>query len=118
MTLTLVSVTDTQAPPSSPSGLTPVACPSNTLVPGQSVTCTATYTVTQADLDNGSVTDSARRIGPAPDRFAGGLAAVDRDRVGPAPSGADGGEVGRAVVGVGAWARAWTTGSWSPTPAT
>ena len=37
-----------------------------TLLPGQAATFTATYTVTQADLDNGSVNDSATATGTPP----------------------------------------------------
>ena len=37
-----------------------VTCPAGGLAPGASKTCTASYTITQADLDNGSVTNSAR----------------------------------------------------------
>jgi uncharacterized repeat protein (TIGR01451 family) len=37
-----------------------VACPAGALAPGASITCTATYYITQADLNNGSVTNTAR----------------------------------------------------------
>ncbi len=40
-----------------------VTCPSGDLASGATMTCTATYTITQADLDNGSVTNTATACG-------------------------------------------------------
>ena len=51
LTMTGVGVTDDLVPS--------VSCPSGTLAPGNSETCTSTYTVTQGDVDAGSVTNTA-----------------------------------------------------------
>ena len=51
LTMTGVAVTDDLVPT--------VSCPSGTLAPGASETCTGTYTVTQGDVDAGSVTNTA-----------------------------------------------------------
>jgi uncharacterized repeat protein (TIGR01451 family) len=77
VTLTSVGITDTQTAPagaltsgptcqslSSPAG----SCSGSTttLLPGQFATFTATYTITQADLNNGPVNDSATSSGTPP----------------------------------------------------
>ena len=46
--------------------LSAVVCPTDTLVPGQYTTCTATYTVTQADVDAGELTNAAVAEGTTP----------------------------------------------------
>jgi uncharacterized repeat protein (TIGR01451 family) len=66
LTLHAITVDDTQLPPASQAGLSPVSCPDTTLAPGQFTTCTATYTVTQADLDHGRVDDTATATGTPP----------------------------------------------------
>ncbi len=66
LSLSTVNVTDVLAPPSSHANLSPIVCPVTTLAPGASTTCSATYTVTQADLDNGSVVDTATAHGTPP----------------------------------------------------
>src|SRR5271166_751894 len=53
-TLNGVSVSDNR---------TSVSCPSGTLAKGASETCTAIYTVTQADVDSGSATNTATAAG-------------------------------------------------------
>ncbi len=65
VTLSGVSVSDTQAPPAGTLNAAP-SCPLTTLAPGDSTNCTATYTVTQADMDNGSIDDTASASGIAP----------------------------------------------------
>jgi uncharacterized repeat protein (TIGR01451 family) len=64
--LTNVTVTDTVTPPSDPANLSPVTCPVTSLAPGTSMTCAATYTVTQADIDHGKAGDSATATGTPP----------------------------------------------------
>ncbi len=65
VTLSGVSVSDTPAPPAGNLNAAP-SCPLTTLAPGDSTNCTATYTVTQSDMDNGSINDSASASGIAP----------------------------------------------------
>ena len=60
VTLTSVQVTDPLP------GLSAVTCPSTTLAPNASETCTATYTTTQADVDRGSVNNTGTATGTPP----------------------------------------------------
>ncbi|MFJ3956750.1 LPXTG cell wall anchor domain-containing protein [Arthrobacter sp. NPDC090010] len=48
--------------------ISPITCPeeATTLAPGSQVTCTATYVVTQADVDRGSIENSATATGTPP----------------------------------------------------
>lgn len=49
------------------SGTPPVAhCPAGSLAPGDQVVCTATYTLTQTDIDTGEVTNTAIATGTPP----------------------------------------------------
>ena len=71
VTLDNVGVTDAQSPPSLAAGLGAITCTTGsngsiTLAPGATDSCSATYTVTQADMDNGSITDTATARGTPP----------------------------------------------------
>ncbi len=60
VTLSGVAVTDARADSGS------ISCGASTLAPGASATCTAIHTVTQPDLDAGSVTNTATATGIPP----------------------------------------------------
>jgi uncharacterized repeat protein (TIGR01451 family) len=66
VSLTAISINDTQTNPVGDTLTSGPTCPSGSLAPGASVDCTATATVTQADLDNGSISDSATATGTPP----------------------------------------------------
>ncbi len=66
-----VGVTDAQLAPSLGSSLGPITCTTGTngsitLAPHATDSCSATYTVTQADMDNGSITDTGTVRGTPP----------------------------------------------------
>ncbi len=52
------------------SGLSGIVCYATTLGPGQSTTCQATYTLTQTDIDRGSLTNAATATGYTPSDYA------------------------------------------------
>lgn len=63
-TLTDVAVDDTLTPPAAPA--LNVTCPPGPLAAGDAKTCTAEYTVTQADMDKGRIDNSATASGLRP----------------------------------------------------
>ncbi|MCL2781977.1 MAG: hypothetical protein FWD74_10935, partial [Actinomycetia bacterium] len=74
VTLSGITVEDRPVAPASALDAAP-NCPVTTLKPGASTTCTASYTVTQDDLDAGGVKDTAVAHGNPP----GGGSPVDSD---------------------------------------
>jgi len=65
-------------------GLSSISCPTDTLEVGQGMTCTATYNVTQADVDNGNILNTAAAFGTSPN----GTQVTDSDSENvPVPSG-------------------------------
>src|SRR3954453_8615046 len=73
VTVTDLTVIDTLAAPATPT--LDISCPDTALVPGAGTTCTATYAVTQADLDHGLIGNSAVATARGP---AGQQVASDR----------------------------------------
>ncbi len=63
VTLSGLAINDVMAAPATPGNLSAITCPDTTLAPGAETTCTATYTVSQADVDNGSINNSATATG-------------------------------------------------------
>src|SRR6202021_859095 len=61
VTLSAIQVNDTDLP-----GLSAITCPDASLAPGASETCTATYVTTQADVQAGSVVNTATAQGDPP----------------------------------------------------
>jgi uncharacterized repeat protein (TIGR01451 family) len=66
--VTLTNVTVTEGTFTGSGSLSAITCPNGagSLSPGASVTCTASYTLTQADIDNGSVSNTATATGTPP----------------------------------------------------
>lgn len=64
VTLSGVHVNDTDF--SGSAALSPISCPETTLVAGQAQTCTASYTVTQADVNVGTISNTATATGTPP----------------------------------------------------
>ncbi len=66
VTESAIGITDTQTAPSVAANLGTITCPQPSLAPGGTENCSATYTVSQADMDNGSISDTAAATGKAP----------------------------------------------------
>jgi choice-of-anchor A domain-containing protein/uncharacterized repeat protein (TIGR01451 family) len=56
---TITGVTVTEVSSTRTGALSPITCPTTTLAPSANTTCTATYTVTQADINAGGVSNTA-----------------------------------------------------------
>lgn len=69
VTLSGLAINDVMAAPATPGNLSAITCPDTTLAPGAETTCTATYTVSQADLDAGNISNTATASGTTPNSF-------------------------------------------------
>ncbi|MEV0190102.1 GEVED domain-containing protein [Kitasatospora purpeofusca] len=64
--VTLTDITITETAFTGSGGAPKVTCPAGELAPGATRTCTATYTVTQADVDAGRIDNTATATGTPP----------------------------------------------------
>lgn len=65
VTVSGVAVDDDAASFTGSGALSPVSCDTTTLLPGETVTCTASYSLTQDDVDQGSLANTATAAGTA-----------------------------------------------------
>ena len=81
--------------------LSAIDCPSGVVLqPADSTTCTATYTVTQADIDSGELTNTATATGTAPNGLTPPTSAPSTVKVGTSPHpGSVVGEDGKCPAG-------------------
>lgn len=70
--VTLTDVAPLEGDFSGTGDLTAIECPTDVLAPGEDITCTATYELTQEDVDAGGVTNVATAVGTPPDGTTGG----------------------------------------------
>ncbi len=66
VTESAIAITDNQSPASGNANLGTITCPQPSLAPAGTENCTATYTVSQADMDAGSINDTAMATGKTP----------------------------------------------------
>ncbi|MCL2782363.1 MAG: hypothetical protein FWD80_00080, partial [Propionibacteriaceae bacterium] len=65
VTISSVSINDTDF--TGTGTITGIVCPSTALAPGKSMTCTASYVITQDDVDAGTLSNTATATGTPPD---------------------------------------------------
>ncbi|WP_243228965.1 DUF11 domain-containing protein [Microbacterium sp. CIAB417] len=102
--LTLSDITVDEEEFTGTGALSAIACPAGaeSLAPGAQVTCTATYTVTQADLDAGSISNTATAGGltPGGEPFASDPSTVTVDTPG-TPLATTGGDLAWGIAATG-----------------